>query len=32
MTTAFGFGMFGYNILCFVLAALLVYYCINRFL
>jgi len=32
MTTAFGFGMFGYNIICLILAALLVYYCMNRFL
>ena len=32
MSTAFGFGMLGYNIVCFILAALLAYYCINRFL
>jgi hypothetical protein len=32
MTSAFGFGMLGYNIVCFILAALLAYYCINRFL
>jgi len=32
MSTAFGFGMLGYNIVCLMVAALIVYYCINRFL